>query len=294
MKLLHFYTPDTPVMRLGVLTERGVVDIAAAAALRRADVPTRLDDLFVLGDLGLKQLGNLLHNLPAMGPWLIADDEVRYGTVVPNPEKIICIGLNYRLHAQESGAAIPTSPILFGKFNNSLAAHGDVVAIPPVTQQADYEVELAIVIGKTAHDVPVESAFEYIFGYCTANDFSARDLQMRTSQWLLGKSIDNFQPMGPYLVTRDDIPNPDNLWLKTWVNGELRQDSNTSDMVFDVATLVSYASRHMTLKAGDVISTGTPSGVILGLSKTGTPWLKAGDVVEVEVEGLGKLRNVMG
>lgn len=294
MKLLHFSTPDARDFRLGVLTERGVIDISAAAALRRADVPTRLDDLFILGDLGLKQLGVLLNGLPASGPWLIPDNEVIYGTVVPHPEKIICIGLNYRLHAQESGAAIPTSPILFGKFNNSLAAHGEVVPIPPVTEKADYEVELAVVIGKTAYDVPVESAFDYVFGYCTANDFSARDLQTRTTQWLLGKSIDKFQPMGPYLVTKDEVPNPDNLWLKTWVNGELRQDSSTSDMVFDVATLVSYASRHMTLKAGDIISTGTPSGVILGLSKNGTPWLQAGDVVEVEVEGLGKLRNVMG
>lgn len=294
MKLLHFSTQDSPQMRLGALTERGIIDLGAAAALQRKDVPLTLDDLFELGDIGLNQVNALLNNLPANGPWLVSDDEIIYEPVVPSPEKIICIGLNYRLHAQESGAAIPTSPILFGKFNNSLAAHGDIIPIPPVTEKADYEVELAVVIGKTAYDVPVESAFDYIFGYCTANDFSARDLQTRTTQWLLGKSIDKFQPMGPYLVTKDEIPNPDNLWLKTWVNGELRQDSTTSDMVFDVATLVSYASRHMTLKAGDIISTGTPAGVILGLSKNGTPWLKAGDVVEVEVEGLGKLRNVMG
>jgi len=294
MKLLHFSTPDNVALRLGAMTERGVVDLSAAAALQRTDVPLKLDDLFLLGDIGMNQLNALLNNLPANGPWLVSDNEIVYAPIVPSPEKIICIGLNYRLHAIESGAAIPTSPILFGKFNNSLAAHGDIVPIPPVTAQADYEVELAVIIGKTAYDVPVESAFEYVFGYATANDFSARDLQMRTSQWLLGKSIDKFQPMGPFLVTKDEVANPDNLWLKTWVNGELRQDSNTADMVFDVATLVSYASRHMTLKAGDVISTGTPSGVIMGLVKNGVPWLKAGDVVEVEVEGLGKLRNVMG
>ncbi len=294
MKLFHFSTPDTPGLRLGALTERGLIDLAAAAALQRTDIPANLDDLFGLGDVGLNQLTALLQNLPDSGPWLMTDEEITYGPVVLNPEKILCIGLNYRLHAIESGAAIPTSPILFGKFNNSLAAHGEIIPIPPVTAQADYEVELAVIIGKTAYNVPVESALEVVFGYCTANDFSARDLQTRTSQWLLGKSMDKFQPMGPYLVTKDEVANPDNLWLKTWVNGELRQDSNTSDMVFDVATLVSYASRHMTLQPGDVISTGTPSGVILGLSKNGVPWLKAGDVVEVEVEGLGKLRNVMG
>jgi len=294
MKLFHFSTPDTVGLRLGAMTERGLVDLAAAAALQRTDIPANLEDLFGLGDVGLNQLIALLQSLPDSGPWLMTDEEITYGSVVLNPEKILCIGLNYRLHAIESGAAIPTSPILFGKFNNSLAAHGEIIPIPPVTAQADYEVELAVIIGKTASDVPVESALEYVFGYCTANDFSARDLQTRTSQWLLGKSMDKFQPMGPYLVTRDEIANPDALWLKTWVNGELRQDSNTSDMVFDVATLVSYASRHMTLQPGDVISTGTPAGVILGLVKNGVPWLKAGDVVEVEVEGLGKLRNVMG
>ncbi|MCU0476414.1 MAG: fumarylacetoacetate hydrolase family protein [Anaerolineae bacterium] len=294
MKLLHFSTPDAPQLRLGALTERGVVDLAAAAALRRTDVPSTLEDVFALGSSGLAQLKALLSGLPASGPWLIPDADLTYGACVPNPEKIICVGLNYRLHAQESGAAIPTSPILFGKFNNSLAAHNEVVPIPAVTQQADYEVELAVVIGRECRDVPVESAFEVVFGYCTANDFSARDLQTRTTQWLLGKSLDKFQPMGPYLVTKDEVPNPDDLWLRTWVNGDLRQDSVTSDMVFDVATLVSYASQHMTLKPGDVISTGTPAGVILGLSKQGVPYLKAGDVVEVEVQGLGRLRNVMG
>lgn len=294
MKLLHFSTPDTPQVRLGVMTDNGLVDIEAAAALRRMTVPTALDDLFELGAVGLNQINAVLSGLNGSGPWLIAEDETTYAPCVLNPEKIICIGLNYRLHAQESGAPIPTSPILFGKFNNSLAAHNEIIPIPPVTQQADYEVELGVVIGREARSVSVDEAFDYIFGYCTANDFSARDLQMRTTQWLLGKSIDKFQPMGPYLVTKDEIRNPDNLWLRTWVNGELRQDSNTSDMVFDVATLVSYASQHMTLKPGDIISTGTPAGVILGLAKTGTPWLKPGDVVEVEVEGLGKLRNVMG
>jgi 2-keto-4-pentenoate hydratase/2-oxohepta-3-ene-1,7-dioic acid hydratase in catechol pathway len=294
MKLLHFSTPDAVGLRLGVMTERGLVDLAAAAALRRADVPASLEDLFALGQIGLTQIQALFAHLPAQGPWLIPDAEVTYGPCVLSPEKLICVGLNYRLHAQESGAAIPTSPVLFGKFNNSLAAHNEVVPIPATTTQADYEVELGVVIGREARDVPPERALDYVFGYCTANDFSARDLQMRTSQWLLGKSLDKFQPIGPYLVTKDDVPNPNNLWLRTWVNGELRQDSHTSDMIFDVATIVSYLSQHMTLKPGDVISTGTPAGVILGLAKNGVPWLKAGDVVEVEVEGLGRLRNVMG
>jgi 2-keto-4-pentenoate hydratase/2-oxohepta-3-ene-1,7-dioic acid hydratase in catechol pathway len=157
-----------------------------------------------------------------------------------------------------------------------------------VARQYDYEVELGVVIGRRAAYVERDQALEYVLGYCTANDLSARDLQMRTSQWLLGKTLDGFCPVGPYIVTRDDVPDPQQLELKTWVNGELRQNSSTADMIFSVAEIVSYASQYMTLEPGDLIITGTPEGVILGMPEPRT-WLKSGDEVTVEVQGLGRL-----
>src|ERR1051326_3105258 len=207
---------------------------------------------------------------------------------VPTPGKIIAVGLNYRRHANETGAAIPETPILFSKFNNTLAASCQQETLPKVAEQYDYEVELGVVIGRQAADVPVDRALHYVMGYCTTNDLSARDLQMRTSQWLLGKTLDGFCPVGPYLVTRDEIPDPQRLALRTWVNGEQRQNSNTADMIFSVADIVSYASRYMTLDPGDLIITGTPEGVILGTPEPRV-WLKAGDEVAVEVESLGRL-----
>lgn len=207
---------------------------------------------------------------------------------VPQPGKIVAVGLNYRRHAQETGAPIPETPILFSKFNNTLAAACQQVRLPEVATQYDYEVELGVVIGRRASMVSEASALEYVLGYCTANDLSARDLQMRTSQWLLGKSLDGFCPIGPYLVTRDEVPDPQKLELHTWVNGQQRQNSNTADMIFSVAEIVSYTSRYMTLEPGDLIITGTPEGVILGMPQPRT-WLKAGDEVVVEVQGLGRL-----
>ena len=217
-----------------------------------------------------------------------AESELQLAPSVYRPGKIIAVGLNSRRHAQETGSPIPQTPILFSKFNNTLAAACDPVKLPSVASQYDYEVELGVVIGRQAHYVEKERALEYVLGYCTANDLSARDLQFRTSQWLLGKTLDRFCPVGPYLVTRDEVPDPQKLGLRSWLNGELRQNSNTGDMIFSVAEIVSYASRYMTLEPGDLIITGTPEGVILGMPEPRT-WLKAGDEVAVEVEGLGRL-----
>jgi 2-keto-4-pentenoate hydratase/2-oxohepta-3-ene-1,7-dioic acid hydratase in catechol pathway len=216
------------------------------------------------------------------------ESELELAPCVPQPGKIIAVGLNYRRHAHETGAAIPDTPILFSKFNNTLAASGEPVVLPRVATQYDYEVELGVVIGRRAAYVGREQALEYVLGYCTANDLSARDLQMRTSQWLLGKTLDGFCPVGPYIVTRDEVPDPQQLELRTWVNGELRQNSSTSDMIFSVAEIVSYASQYMTLEPGDLIITGTPEGVILGMPEPRT-WLKPRDDVTVEVQGLGRL-----
>ena len=216
--------------------------------------------------------------------------ELELAPCLPAIGKIICVGLNYRRHAMETGAQIPEVPILFSKFANSLAAHGQDIPIPSETTQADYEVELGVVIGRRAQHVAEGQALDYVAGYCVANDLSARDLQMRTSQWMLGKTLDGFLPLGPYLVSADEVPDPQTLGLRTFVNGQKRQDSNTSDMVFSVAEIVSYTSRYMTLDPWDLIITGTPEGVILGMPEP-RPWLQPGDELALEVDGLGRLEN---
>jgi 2-keto-4-pentenoate hydratase/2-oxohepta-3-ene-1,7-dioic acid hydratase in catechol pathway len=188
---------------------------------------------------------------------------------------------------------IPEVPILFNKFNNTVSAHQDIINLPFNSTQVDYEAELVIVIGKKARRVCKEEALDYVFGYCNVNDLSARDLQFRTNQWLLGKSCDRFSPIGPYLVTADEVGDPNQLQIRTWVNGELRQDSNTSDMIFACNELVSYISQHMTLDPGDIILTGTPEGVIFGYPKEKRVWLKDGDVLTVEIEKLGRITNKM-
>ena len=291
MKLLTFTRNSG--LRLGVKTEAGIIDVAAAAeALGAANIPTSLEAVIAAGPASLAAFVGRAGQQATGAAWLLAEADLQLGPCTPNPGKIICVGLNYRRHAAESGAAVPATPILFSKFNNSIAAPGEVVPLPSTAVEYDYEVELGLVMGKQTRDVAVADALDYVLGYCTANDLSARDLQMRTSQWLLGKTLDKFLPIGPYLVTADELGDPQGLALKTWVNGELRQNSNTADMIFSVAEVVSYASQYFTLEAGDVIITGTPEGVILGMAEK--KWLKAGDEVTVEVEKLGKLSNVLG
>jgi 2-keto-4-pentenoate hydratase/2-oxohepta-3-ene-1,7-dioic acid hydratase in catechol pathway len=205
------------------------------------------------------------------------------------PGKIICIGLNYRKHAAETNQQPPDYPMLFSKFGNTPAAHGEEIPIPSSATQIDYEAELAVVIGRQVRNVSEVEALDTVFGYCSANDVSARDLQRRTSQYLLGKTLDKFFPFGPYIVTKDEIPDPQALSIQTFVNGEQRQNSTTGDMIFSVAQLISYISNHFTLEPGDIISTGTPEGVIAGMAEK--VWLKPGDEVTVSVEGLGSLTN---
>jgi 2-keto-4-pentenoate hydratase/2-oxohepta-3-ene-1,7-dioic acid hydratase in catechol pathway len=178
--------------------------------------------------------------------WILDEQDLQPGPCVGAPEKIICIGLNYRRHAREAGMAVPDVPVLFSKFNNTLAATGEPIPLPENALEYDYEVELGVVIGKEARDVRVEDALEYVFGYFTVNDMSVRDLQFRTSQWLLGKTLDKFFPTAPYLVTADEVADPQHLGLSCWVNGKLRQNSNTADMIFSVAECISYISQYMT------------------------------------------------
>ncbi|MFT9848337.1 fumarylacetoacetate hydrolase family protein [Aneurinibacillus sp. REN35] len=280
---------------LGVKTQKGILDVEAALAQAKADnVPVSVKTLIEQGASGKCALEQLVDEALQNGSdCFVSEESLRFGPCVPEPSKIICVGLNYKKHAEESNMAPPEAPLLFSKFSNTLTGHGQNVKLPEKSTQVDYEVELAIVIGKEAKNVKREDALSYVYGYCNANDLSARDLQFKSSQWLLGKTCDDFSPIGPYLVTADEVGDPNQLQVKTIVNGDVRQNSNTSDMIFRCDEIISYISEHMTLYPGDVILTGTPEGVIMGLPEEKREWLKAGDEVTVEIEKLGTLTNKM-
>lgn len=209
------------------------------------------------------------------------------------PQSILCIGLNYRQHAEETRSPLPEHPILFMKLPNSIQNPGDPILLPRMlpSERVDYECELAVVIGKTARNVSCEKALDYVFGYTAANDVSARDWQKNGGggQWCRGKTFDTFCPLGPVLVTRDEIPDPGNLGIRTLLNGDVMQSSNTGDMIFDVSSLIAFLSGSTTLMPGTVILTGTPSGV--GMARNPRVFLKEGDVVSIEIEGIGTLTN---
>lgn len=278
--------------RLGVKTDKGILDVPGAANLLGMPAPLTMDDLLQNEDgPRLNALVSAALNATAAGAAFVSEQNIEYGPVVTRPEKIVCVGLNYRRHAKEVNMAIPNQPVLFSKFNNALSAHNSSLRLPvEVATKFDYETELVIVIGKKAKNVSESESLSYVAGYCTGNDFSARDLQFdRGGQWMVGKTPDQFAPLGPYFVTADQI-NPDKLKIECRVNGELRQSSNTDDFIFNTAQMVSYISRHMTLKPGDIIFTGTPEGVIMGYPQDRQVWLKAGDKVACSVEKLGELR----
>jgi 2-keto-4-pentenoate hydratase/2-oxohepta-3-ene-1,7-dioic acid hydratase in catechol pathway len=276
---------------LGIKTDRGILDVRRAEAAFKLTAPVTIDEVFHRGGgPALQGLVDKARNVRTNGLFL-EESTVQLGPCVTNPEKIICIGLNYRKHAAEVGQPVPKVPILFNKYNTALNGHRGVIKVSQEpAEKFDYEVELVVVLGRTARNVSEADALSHVFGYCTGNDFTARDLQSRTSQWMLGKSGDGFAPVGPYLVTADQVPDPNNLKLECRVNGEVRQSSNTSDMVVSCAGLVSYISRHFTLRPGDIIFTGTPEGVIAGYPKDKQVWLKAGDRVSSTIEKLGELQ----
>ncbi|MFZ1971262.1 MAG: fumarylacetoacetate hydrolase family protein [Candidatus Acidiferrales bacterium] len=221
------------------------------------------------------------------GKLRLVEPSVRLGAPICRPSKIVCIGLNYRDHAAETGQEVPKEPVIFFKATSSLSGPNDAVVVPKGASKLDWEVELAFVIGKEARYVAKSDALDHIAGYVLHNDYSERSFQLeRGGQWVKGKSADTFAPLGPFLATRDEIPDPGHLGLWLTVNGATRQKSNTAQMVFDVADLVSYLSQFMTLLPGDVMSTGTPPGVGLGMKPP--TYLKAGDVVALGIEGLGE------
>ena len=219
----------------------------------------------------------------------IPADTVRMHAPVPNPGKFICIGLNYRDHAIESGMEIPEIPTVFTKYDNAVCGPDDPIILPSVSNQVDYEAELGFVIGKQAKNVKASDWEDYVFGYTCVHDVSARDYQLATSQWTIGKTFDSFGPMGPTLVSKDEIDNPHNLRIWLDLNGEILQDSNTDQLVFDVPALLEYLSAVMTLQPGDIVSTGTPPGV--GMARRPPIFLKPGDVCTVGIEGIGELVN---
>ena len=286
MKLVNFKVGEQ--IRLGIKSEKGIIDVAKAAAKYSLDIPANIEEVIEKGEKSLSQLAELIQKEIETVP----EETIIYAPSVTKPEKILCVGLNYISHSEESKMDIPTSPVLFSKFNNALTAHNQIISLPKSAEKFDYEAELVIVIGKEAKNVSKEEALSYVFGYTAGNDLSVRDLQFRTSQWLLGKTCDHFAPIGPYLVTADEV-DTSNLEIKCKVNGALRQSGNTKDMIFDCATIVSYISGYMTLKPRDIIFTGTPSGVILGYPEDKQQWLKSGDEIVVSIEKIGDLVNIL-
>lgn len=217
-------------------------------------------------------------------------DQVDWAPPITSPSKIIAVGLNYKDHAEESKGKVPEAPLIFGKFPNSLLGHrGEIIWDESVTRKVDFEAELAVIIGKSVKKCPAEKALDAVFGYCCANDVSARDLQFGDGQWVRGKSLDTFCPLGPWIVTADELPDAGSLGIRCWLNGNLMQDSSTRLMIFGVSALVHFLSMHFTLLPGDVILTGTPAGV--GVFREPSEYMKHGDAVVVEIEGIGRLEN---
>ena len=272
-----------------------VLDVRKAAQLLGMTAPLTLEELLKEGNArGLNELIAAAQTSRRADAVMVQESSITFGRLFTSPGKIVCIGLNYRAHAAETHLQLPSVPILFHKYNTALAPHNCTITLPPreVSYKFDYETELLIVIGRSARNVPEGQALDYVAGYCTAHDFSARDLQLETPsvQWMIGKTLDNFGPIGPYFVSADRVGDPNNLKLETHVNGELRQSSNTSFMIFNPQKLIAYITRMWTLEPGDIIWSGTPEGVILGMPKEKQVWLKAGDEIVSTIEKLGSLR----
>ncbi|MDX2141473.1 MAG: fumarylacetoacetate hydrolase family protein [Chloroflexota bacterium] len=282
MKLISFVHQGST--RIGALVSRNgdeyVVDLTAADS----SLPGDMMSLLAGGDALLTRAQQSMN-----GAKTLSLGDVRLLPPLPRPGKIICIGLNYRDHAAETGQPIPQYPIVFSKYANTVIAHGDPIVLPRVTDQVDYEAELGFVIGKRARYIKAADAMDYVAGYLPINDVSARDYQTRISQWTMGKTFDTFAPMGPALVTRDDVPDPGNLRISLTIDGETLQDSNTRELIFGIPQLVEALSEVMTLEPGDIVSTGTPPGV--GMARKPQRYLRPGESVSVMIEGLGTLTN---
>ena len=316
MKLVTFQAGKE--LRLGVVRGDWVVDIrramemlltrevafsrnpaikkSAQAVLAGGPPPADLIELLARGPAWRKALNEVLIVLSdTLAPLKDFKDllrplkKTRLCAPIPRPGKITCVGLNYASHAREQGKEPPAQPVFFLKSNNTIRGPGDDIVLPPISSQVDYEAELAVVIGKRGKQIPEEKAYEYIAGYMILNDVSARDLQYGDRQWFRGKSCDTFGPTGPWIVTRDEIPEPHGLGISLTLNGQTMQNSNTNDLIFKIPYLVSYLSQSLTWEAGDILSTGTPGGV--GNYRQPQVFLKPGDSVSVTLERIGVLAN---
>ena len=279
MKLLNFYAADE-TLHIGASDGKKTVDVSAVG------YSWSWQEIFRDWQKIEPQIANILKHARPLPPG------IRFAPAVTAPGKILCVGLNYASHRAEVPFGAPKHPALFSKFGNALNAAGGEVHLPAGAKELDYEAELVIVVGRRVKDADEEEAAAAIFGYTAGNDFTVRDWQRRTSQWLLGKTPDGFAPIGPYIVPAAEI-DVSRLAIETFVNGERRQDGTTADMIFPPAAIVSYISKCMTLAPGDIIFTGTPHGVIFGMPEKERRWLKPGDEVVVKIEGIGELRNVI-
>jgi 2-keto-4-pentenoate hydratase/2-oxohepta-3-ene-1,7-dioic acid hydratase in catechol pathway len=295
LKFINFCHAHAPnKVRLGCHWGPHRLDVTQAIADNIIQLPaaSTIEDVLRTAN-GLNNLQSALKDLVdsrvKIDRLLFSESAVTLKAPILHPEKLIGIGLNYRDHAEEAKIAIPKTPLLFGMYANAIIGPEAPIVIPPATTQVDYEAELAVVIGARATRVSIDRALDYVAGYTIVNDVSARDLQFGDKQWTRGKSIDTFAPMGPCLVTCADLGDGSGLAIQARVNGERLQNSNTRNLIFDVPALVSHISQTMTLEPGDVISTGTPSGV--GFVRNPPIFLKPGDTVEIEIEGIGVLRN---
>lgn len=280
--------------RAGLMVGDNVVDATVAAKAALLDFDTawisnrQIIRLNPQQHSGLESAASDIAEAKSSDLIVFPVDSARLGPPIPDPDKIICLGLNYKSHAEEAGLKAPEVPILFSKYRNALVGPTDPILLPGVSAEIDYEAELAVVIGKQCKDIAAEDALNYVAGYMAFNDVSARDLQFRTGQWLSGKSLDTFAPCGPALVI-GEVNDPQELNISACVNGQTLQQSNTRNMIFSVAETIAYISQLMTLEPGDIIATGTPEGV--GFKRNPPIFLRDGDIVEVEIEGIGRLRN---
>jgi len=295
MKLAHFARRDQ--IRVGLVQGESIFDLQDSAKAVGLSLEENLTIDRILADGLVKTLQNTEAKITSTKT-SVPVSSVKLMSPVLSPEKILMVGINYKSHSKEQGIKPPKDPYFFTKFKNALIGPGDPIILPKISKKADWEAELAVIIGKSGKNIARKDAFDYVAGYAVANDVSFRDLQASTlspegltrlgMNWVKGKGLDSSFPLGPWLVPRDEIPDPQNLSISLSVNGKRKQDSNTGDMIFTIDALIEYVSAGMTLKPGDVISTGTPEGVALG---TREPFLKDGDFVEATISSIGTLRN---
>jgi 2-keto-4-pentenoate hydratase/2-oxohepta-3-ene-1,7-dioic acid hydratase in catechol pathway len=290
--LANLRTPAGP--RLVARTSKGLLALTEAARDLNLAVPSTTDEVIAGGEGSLRECLARASD-PSQSRWFVDEQTAAFAPCVTRPGKIVCVGLNYRRHAREIGMPEPKVPVLFAKFANALTHHRAVVPTAGLAgRQFDYECELVIVIGRRAVRVTEQAALSHVFGYCTGNDVSERSAQLAGGQWLAGKTSDGFAPIGPWLVGSSLVGDPNRLAIRTRVNGELRQDSSTADFIFNCQQLIAYCSALFPLEPGDIIYTGTPEGVVLGMPKERQTWLVPGDVVTTAIEGLGTLQVTLG